>query len=610
MNRDIRSPKELLGATGAALVAFTIYWIRGIGFLYERHPHEDAYILFRYVQNVVSGYGIAFNPGGPPTEGATDFLWMMLLSFCVWLGADVARAVVWLNAVGCGLMAYVVARVWRSAVRQERLAHVAPLMFAFCLPWLPSAHAAYYGFSVQLYCGLILLLYWLWLKGTARSLTLVPYMALAIALFRPDGVLLGGGFYAIALLASVRDRSVLRAVLVHGMIVVVLGGLYFAWRVWYFGELLPLPLYVKSRGSTTGSGNLTWLQMEQGPVPLLICAGVFGLALAKARHWHALRSLAALVPASLLLGALSFATQTQNVDWRLQAPIYVLLMVTMLQLGASVIELVPLGPRSRPRDDAGSTYAVAGVVRKLVVVAVVAGCLLALRPALASGKQVFPPDYMDSFAVYAGPTLDDAVIVLTEAGRLPYWTSGTVFDMVGLNLAETARRPPSLNYIDALDPDVILFHFAETIDFPKLRVYGSQHRSVSQDDPENQRMVRIDPHSLPDALKEPLRFMRKSPPVTYGTQLKLASVVLGLYLAEHADEFEIYVLPYGNEHNHVFGLRTGRASIADFREALARAVTLPYEPYAGARRWPRGISCDLAVRIAWLWGSWSSACGW
>jgi hypothetical protein len=87
-----------------ACLAFVGTWIRGIGQLYTRHPHEDAYILFRYAEHLAAGLGIVYNPGGPPTEGATDFLWLVLLAGLVRAGADVAVAAVWLNALGAALL--------------------------------------------------------------------------------------------------------------------------------------------------------------------------------------------------------------------------------------------------------------------------------------------------------------------------------------------------------------------------------------------------------------------------------------------------------------------------------------------------------------------------
>src|SRR4051794_20721879 len=64
----------------------------GLSVLYVSHPHEDAYILFKYVRNFTSGLGIVFNAGGPHAEGATDFLWFALLSAFTWIGFDVAVA--------------------------------------------------------------------------------------------------------------------------------------------------------------------------------------------------------------------------------------------------------------------------------------------------------------------------------------------------------------------------------------------------------------------------------------------------------------------------------------------------------------------------------------
>src|SRR6516225_9798343 len=64
------------------------------------HPHEDAFILFKYARNVAASEGIVYYPGGPHAEGATDFGWMLLLAGAVRVGADVALAAAVLNAAG------------------------------------------------------------------------------------------------------------------------------------------------------------------------------------------------------------------------------------------------------------------------------------------------------------------------------------------------------------------------------------------------------------------------------------------------------------------------------------------------------------------------------
>ena len=40
---------------------------------------DDAYISFRYAENLVAGYGLVFNPG-EVVEGYTNFLWVMLVA--------------------------------------------------------------------------------------------------------------------------------------------------------------------------------------------------------------------------------------------------------------------------------------------------------------------------------------------------------------------------------------------------------------------------------------------------------------------------------------------------------------------------------------------------
>ena len=48
---------------------------------------DDAFISFRYAENVTQGHGLTFNPG-ERVEGYTNFLWVLILAFFHVLGAD------------------------------------------------------------------------------------------------------------------------------------------------------------------------------------------------------------------------------------------------------------------------------------------------------------------------------------------------------------------------------------------------------------------------------------------------------------------------------------------------------------------------------------------
>ena len=71
MRRDpAGEPMKLrLGLILAAFVAHAV-WLRCIA--------EDAYITFRFARNVAEGHGFVWNPGEPPVEGFTNFLWVVI----------------------------------------------------------------------------------------------------------------------------------------------------------------------------------------------------------------------------------------------------------------------------------------------------------------------------------------------------------------------------------------------------------------------------------------------------------------------------------------------------------------------------------------------------
>lgn len=51
-------------------------------------PQDDAYITYRYARNFVDGHGIVFNPGEPPVEGYTNFLWTVIIAGGMEAGVD------------------------------------------------------------------------------------------------------------------------------------------------------------------------------------------------------------------------------------------------------------------------------------------------------------------------------------------------------------------------------------------------------------------------------------------------------------------------------------------------------------------------------------------
>jgi len=63
---------------------------------------DDSFITFRYAQNLAAGHGPTFNAGGPPIEGYTSVLWMLVMAVPHWVGWD---AVLFSKVVGIAAMA-------------------------------------------------------------------------------------------------------------------------------------------------------------------------------------------------------------------------------------------------------------------------------------------------------------------------------------------------------------------------------------------------------------------------------------------------------------------------------------------------------------------------
>jgi hypothetical protein len=400
------------------------------------HPHEDAFILFKYARNVAASEGIVYYPGGPHAEGATDFGWMLLLAGAVRVGADVALAAAVLNAAGFFVASLL---VLRSGGR------FGPI-FAAVLLASPAATASYVGFGTTLYGACALALYVICTDASGRRLLAVPWLSLLLGLLRPDGVILGAAFTALAL-PRARREGALSAYLASCAGCIAIGAAYFLSRWHYFGLLLPLPLYVKShfRGVAPGwEDTADWIGSTLLPLVGLAAAGRW--LLGPWREPESGRALVGLAPFGLHAACFAASLPSQNVANRFEAPAALAVLYAVARLSAG-------------------TRAVA-LPRALAFAALVVASQAPLLPILLDvGRGSMQREYVDAFA-RALPRLTggQAHLATTEAGRLAYFARDPVLDLDGLNTPETALRPPTDALLDRFDPDLVLIHHAGTLD--------------------------------------------------------------------------------------------------------------------------------------------------
>ena len=538
LQRQVLLPALIVTSAGLASLAL------GLLYLQHRFPHEDAYILFRYARNLAEGHGIAFNPGGPPAEGATDFLWMVTLAALNALGLDVAVAAVAANALGAALCAgLLLSAVPLRELEPRRHWHL--MLAPSVLLVTAAATAAYVGFSSMFYGGVALLTYRLFTARSERVRLLVPVAGLLLALVRPDGVVIGVGLTLLALGRAPRGQ---RGRFMRVMGACALGGVvYFVWRATYFGELLPLPLYVKSHAPSPLPGlgeNFAWLCQLAAPLIVFLAAALLFLSrdgLAEVNPY-----LLGLAPFALHIALLSLGVPSQNIAMRFQAPALLALLL--------VLQLLLAGPTSAPGG---------GPSRLAFLVALVCACLpqfWLLRETLV--RAPFDP-YMDRFSFELGRRLDrDTVVVVTEAGRLPFWTQAHVVDLVGLNTRETARKPPTLASLRELNPDLVMFHHDWTLDVSGVRS-GPGQDVVAVTEPLRELV-------LPQ-FRPLLTASGKSYDELAIDHVKLAPLVATEFLSQMREAYDIYLVRYLRGYAHVYGIKKELARREDVPRLLQEA---------------------------------------
>ena len=198
---------------------------------------DDAFISYRYVENLVQGNGLVFNPG-ERVEGYTNFLWIILLSIFARLGLNIITVSKILGvASGCVtlVLLYRLARLFFP--KREWLLPLIPTLLLTA-----SSAFAYWsisGLETSLFAMVVLLSVYLYLTHSR-----VWVISCAVStLVRPEGALIFGILFLHELIfKEAQFRIALKRL--SGFVLLLLPFALF--KVSYYGELLPNPFYAKT----------------------------------------------------------------------------------------------------------------------------------------------------------------------------------------------------------------------------------------------------------------------------------------------------------------------------------------------------------------------------
>ncbi len=440
-SRLLRRPWVYLAIACLLLLAHQAFYYQDLG----AYAVDDAYISFRYAQNLVGGHGLVFNPG-ERVEGYTNLLWTVVVALFLWLGFDPSAA-----TIGLGML-FSLGTLW-LVFRFARVASlrnpVIPMVATFCLA-LDGSFAlwAVSGMETSMFSFLILaaLTSYLWEWRTGKPGFLSGALLALAAMTRPEGVLVLG---VVVVHQAVARLITGRQLLTEGDVVrwgafAIFYLPYFLWRYYYYGFLLPNTFYVKVtvQDSTAqqerGLRHLaTFARLHQGwlMAPLLL------VAVLKRRTAFWCTALW-----SVLLVYLGYIVYVGG-DWsvgRFFVPIlpfaYILLATGIAEAYNTLAEWLRRLTTSR------------GAMQSLRCAAV--GCLLAggailFRSSSLRGEhELYVGGFQAAKASHArvamGQWLRDNVprdtfIAVDAAGQIPYYADLQTLDMFGVNDVHTGH---------------------------------------------------------------------------------------------------------------------------------------------------------------------------
>lgn len=431
-------------------------------------PFEDAAMIMRYAQHLANGHGIVWNIGEAPVDGATDFLFMVTAAALIKLGFTVGQAVRGIGFVSHLLTILIIYFTNRKIHNGNiPLSFLSGLYFVFGTglsyvsayfgtPFFALAAASTWMFSLLL------------MRQQNPSMWLIlafSFSGLITGLIRPEGVILA----CLMLLSIIVMRGIknsISIILTFGIVFLTLGGAYFLWRWDYFGYPLPNPFYKK------GDGGWKWgtFWISLGNTLRLSLPVLFAFIYAFRSKETTKLAIVYLIPIIGFASAFGLVSDEMNFGARFQyatVPLALMSWIPLVSAGRVGLNDFFSSYRDQnltkqnqfsPRERSVVFISLILLSAGLVYYSWYQNCNLILyqqsceRPYERDGRLEMArmlADYRDK----------GYVIVVTEAGLIPYYSGWTAIDTWGLNDQFIAHNGGiTKEYLDTYKPHVIMFH--------------------------------------------------------------------------------------------------------------------------------------------------------
>jgi hypothetical protein len=422
--------RDRLALASLLLAAAILAWWR---IRSDAAPVEDAAMLLRYSENLAQGHGIVWNVSGPPEDGATDFLFMLLVALVRRLGLGLVTAG---QVISVSFHLATVAVVYLAIANVARAPRLMAFLSAIYIAAGPGPRYIEAGFGTTVFAFFVALTALSWialLRPTAGRAASVRFSisCLAMGLARPEGVALAL-FLLISAAALVGFGRRTAIVMDFAMIFGLLGLTYFVWHWAHFGYPLPNPVYVRAvhgghlRSLRDAIKNALILLLPLTPPVLL----TFFRGDRRAWPWL-------ILPVAAFVSLWSILSHSMNFMMRYQYTLVPLALITWAPAFARLS--ATLGSRERAMlmtlSAAAAAFTVASVQGKVYQIGGAGWRNIGL--ALAR----FPHSH---------------TMITTEAGQLPLYSGWRAIDAGGLNDSWIAHHGLTDDYLEAQRASIIM----------------------------------------------------------------------------------------------------------------------------------------------------------
>lgn len=420
---------------------------------------DDAYITFRYSQNLADGHGPVWNVGQDPVQGYTNLLWMLLLTPAAWAGASLPVAAKLLglaSLAGTVAVAYLAAADW-SGRRWAGLVAGGTLL-AMAPTWVHTLA----GLETMLYAGLLLAFVWLATRPTSWP---VVTAGVLLGLCRPEGWAVAG---AGMLYLLWRDRD-WWALTIAGAGAAAVGAQW-----WFYGSPVPNTALVKGGVVNPDEASVLVL-LATALVPAVLWATSPGRD-------------RLLVVAVMAVGVAPYLLSSLQMDYAMRFAYHLM----PLAVAAAIAAVAHL--------DGRFIWVVAAVV-------VLAGAARVDASLLEYG------DDLAAAHVVAGKTLagvqPSGTLAVGDAGAIPYYSGWDTVDLFGLNDEDIARGTSVADRVVEAGVDVMIVRIDPATGVPRGASPGDL-------DPVLDGFVKVDEVAFRDGYRMAVLMRRGLEPVLGG----------------------------------------------------------------------------------------------